>query len=229
MPLLTYPKQILARFRAGGVRHALAYVRHTLSEKYHEYRLGVQTAGFVRVEEPVTDAQRDKGGAYEPITYASLMGALRTLSIDPQVDGFIDVGCGKGRALVIAAMFPFKSVYGVELSAALADVARRNLQVAAEKLVCHHTQVTVADAREYVFPDEVSVVLLYFSFAPETLALVLQNLRSSRAKHPRRVVVIFKFPVWAQDPFVSCTDMRMVCEMMHFSDTEERLRIYHLG
>ncbi len=38
---------------------------------------------------------------------------------------FLDLGCGKGRALIVAAEFPFRAITGVELSPALAAIARR--------------------------------------------------------------------------------------------------------
>src|SRR5271154_1163699 len=44
---------------------------------------------------------------------------------------FIDVGCGKGRALVVASEFPFRSIIGVELSPELAELAEENSQVVA--------------------------------------------------------------------------------------------------
>src|SRR5688572_15712537 len=39
----------------------------------------------------------------------------------------IDIGCGKGRAMLAMAHFPFKKIAGVEISPELANIARRNL------------------------------------------------------------------------------------------------------
>ncbi|HVA32678.1 MAG TPA: class I SAM-dependent methyltransferase, partial [Candidatus Baltobacteraceae bacterium] len=43
---------------------------------------------------------------------------------------FVDVGAGMGRAVLLASEYPFKQVIGVELSRALAEIARENLQTA---------------------------------------------------------------------------------------------------
>lgn len=41
---------------------------------------------------------------------------------------FIDLGCGKGRVLLLASGYPFHSVTGLELNPRLARIARRNLR-----------------------------------------------------------------------------------------------------
>jgi SAM-dependent methyltransferase len=42
---------------------------------------------------------------------------------------FVDVGAGKGRALLLAAELPFRKVIGVELNADLARIAQRNVSL----------------------------------------------------------------------------------------------------
>ena len=42
---------------------------------------------------------------------------------------FLDVGAGKGRAMLVASEYPFLRVEGVELNPMLADIARRNFSV----------------------------------------------------------------------------------------------------
>lgn len=42
---------------------------------------------------------------------------------------FLDIGAGKGRAMMLASMYPFRRVVGVELHPALAAVARKNIEV----------------------------------------------------------------------------------------------------
>ncbi len=40
----------------------------------------------------------------------------------------VDIGCGKGRVLMLAAEYPFREIVGVELDPGLARVARKNLR-----------------------------------------------------------------------------------------------------
>jgi predicted rRNA methylase YqxC with S4 and FtsJ domains len=47
-----------------------------------------------------------------------LENVLQNLNIQP-TDNIIDLGCGKGGALITMAKFPFKEIYGVEYSEGL--------------------------------------------------------------------------------------------------------------
>ena len=49
------------------------------------------------------------------------------LQLDYQRFGFVDVGSGKGRALLLASDYPFREIIGVELSPELDRVARANI------------------------------------------------------------------------------------------------------
>src|SRR5580698_2336174 len=40
---------------------------------------------------------------------------------------FLDVGAGKGRALLLASQFPFAAVEGIELNGPLAKIAKANM------------------------------------------------------------------------------------------------------
>src|ERR1700676_5581982 len=40
---------------------------------------------------------------------------------------FVDIGCGKGRVVIIGSEFPFKEIIGIELSLKLAKIARANV------------------------------------------------------------------------------------------------------
>ncbi len=53
---------------------------------------------------------------------------LRGLNIDHSEYVFVDMGCGKGKVVLLAAELPFKRVVGVELSPKLARIAKNNLR-----------------------------------------------------------------------------------------------------
>ena len=40
--------------------------------------------------------------------------ALKLLDVDHSLYSFVDIGCGKGRALLIASRWPFHQIIGVE-------------------------------------------------------------------------------------------------------------------
>jgi SAM-dependent methyltransferase len=89
---------------------------------------------------------------------------------------FIDMGCGKGRALILAHEHGFGKLIGVDFSPVLCQYARKNL----EKLGIQATIVNT-DARDFDFPPEACVVFFYNPFGAAILNHVLSKL-SRRSK-----------------------------------------------
>jgi SAM-dependent methyltransferase len=86
---------------------------------------------------------------------------------------FLDLGCGKGRPLMIAAEMQFQTIIGVEFVRELADIARNNLRKTA-------TRATVldGDAAIFEFPSGPLAVYLYNPFAAAVMSPVVRRLRS---------------------------------------------------
>ena len=62
---------------------------------------------------------------------ASQPSVIRTaIETIPEIAGahFIDLGCGKGRAVAVATEYPYASIAGIELSPGLARRARSNMK-----------------------------------------------------------------------------------------------------
>jgi SAM-dependent methyltransferase len=88
---------------------------------------------------------------------------------------FVDLGAGMGRAMLLAADYPFRAVVGVELHPTLARIARGNLALwrAAER-----TRVPMRmhcrDAVEFPLPSGPCVVFLFNPFGAPVLRRVLR-------------------------------------------------------
>ena len=64
---------------------------------------------------------------YETTSEAAIRMALDGLGADFSRSVFVDLGCGKGKPLMVAASYPFRRLIGVDVSPACIAVARRNL------------------------------------------------------------------------------------------------------
>jgi SAM-dependent methyltransferase len=107
---------------------------------------------------------------------------------------FVDIGCGKGRPLLLASRLGFRKVVGVELSSKLAEIARRNLecfQPADRKT--HDAQVLTADARTFPLPDGDLFLFLFQPFDAATLAATLDRVARLISERPRRCVVLYAY------------------------------------
>jgi SAM-dependent methyltransferase len=124
---------------------------------------------------------------------------MKNITIDPAEDVFLDYGCGKGRAVVLAATHPFRKVMGVELSADLCERARDNLKRAGKKLRCKDVEIVNADAAHYRIPAEVSVIFLWNSFFGQVLIQAIEQVRLSLAASPRRLRLINASPHGERD------------------------------
>ena len=107
---------------------------------------------------------------------------------------FADIGCGKGRALMLASRQGFREVWGIELDRGLASIAERNLATwqnaglarCPVKLV--RGEATLADV-----PEGPLVLFLYNPFSPAVLRRLLDRMEErQRAGGGELWVVYYK-------------------------------------
>jgi SAM-dependent methyltransferase len=131
---------------------------------------------------------------YVPSPWHVLPRALRYLGVSED-DTFVDFGCGKGRAVHQAAKRPFRRVIGVEISPALAEIARAGLAARRHHHRCRNVEIVVSDATEFRIPDDLTIAYLFHPFENETLDAVLEGIIDSIDRRPRRVRMIYGYPV----------------------------------
>ncbi len=127
---------------------------------------------------------------YQPVSYSDLRKLLDSLPIRDK-DVFLDFGSGMGRALCIAAMYPFRSVIGVEMSPELCAIARRNIDRIRTKLRCQDLKVVNMNAIDYQLPPDVSMIFFFNPFGGRILGKVLNNIAISLRNAPRQLSILF--------------------------------------
>jgi hypothetical protein len=107
---------------------------------------------------------------------------------------FIDLGCGKGRVLLMASDYPFKKIIGVEFMPELHRAAQKNIAgYSNDRQRCRQIETLCMDARDFQFPLDPLVVYLFNPFSEPTLAQVLELLRRSLEQDPRLVYIAYRF------------------------------------
>jgi SAM-dependent methyltransferase len=134
----------------------------------------------------------------EPALFREMLASLTEAS--PKIDfrefTFIDVGSGKGRALLMAADYPFRRVLGIELLPELHRVAKENIgRYKSDSQQCFAIESVCADASDFVFPPEPLVLYLFNPLPESGLAKMISNLEHSLAEHPRPVFVVYHNPL----------------------------------
>jgi SAM-dependent methyltransferase len=105
---------------------------------------------------------------------------------------FIDLGAGMGRALLLAAEYPFRAVIGVELHPTLARIARRNMTVW-RKSGNARTPMRVVreDATAFAPPAGPCVAFLFNPFGAPVLRGVLTHWARKFANRPGELDLLY--------------------------------------
>jgi SAM-dependent methyltransferase len=167
----------------------------------------------------IPDAKLEDANAYQAVSSDVFFAMMEELRIQYERFVFIDLGSGKGRALLLASRFPFKEIIGVELSAFLTGIAINNLRIFKdEHQKCHKLRAMCLDATSYELPPEMAVLFLYNPFGENVMRSVVSNVECSLRSCPRKVYVLYDWPlhqvVWDRS-----TAFQIV-------KTSERYRVY---
>jgi SAM-dependent methyltransferase len=162
-----------------------------MSERYHEWSLGVSTSQAFMPED--LGYWEEGYYMYTPTDYQSFHRVMRHVDVREQ-GIFLDYGSGLGRVLLMAAQYPFRRVLGVELSARLNERAYQNVACCRGRLRCRNIELIQANATVFMPPSDVSVMYLYSPFGPTVLPKVLDNIRQSLEACPRELLLICKNP-----------------------------------
>jgi SAM-dependent methyltransferase len=206
--------------------------RPAKSEPAHAFdvRHGVDTSGLYYADRLPTGHAHDRYSEGYYATAPSLFhGAMAlwagTLPTGVRVEdyAFLDLGCGKGRVVMMASLYPFCSVEGIELNAGLVRVARRNLrrwmqdQSRIGRAACRDVRVEQGDVLGLDLPDGPVVLFLFNSFGAEVLAALMEKLARIGAWRGAPVDLIYIHP--DHDRLLAATPgvKLLCCEEIPFS------------
>jgi hypothetical protein len=134
---------------------------------------------------------------------------------------FIDIGCGKGRALMLASDLPFRRVVGVELNAALVSIARKNLiKWQASAHVCDDIEVLNADALEVPFPESPTLLYVFNPFDAHLTQLLLDRIQAVSLTRSAAIDIIYMTPEHA-DLFAAVPNLQLLSQGRSPLTTEE--------
>lgn len=134
---------------------------------------------------------------YMPISYLLLEEIFRQLSFTSKKH-FLDIGCGKGRAMCVAAYYGYKYITGVDFSQQFCEDARNNLQLTQKKFSAMNYTITTADAMNYEIPEAVDCIFLFNPFDVVIMNAVVYNIMESARMYPREIIVAYANPLFEE-------------------------------
>lgn len=182
---------------------------------------GTDTSGVVSEKDlPTHEIARNYAVGYAGSQPSVLRSALAEL---PRLDDytFVDLGCGKGRPLLVASEFPFRDIIGVELSSPLVQVTQRNATIIANRFPARTpVRVAVGDASNYPLPPGNLVIFLYNPFHAELIANVVVGVEAALATESRSIYVIYYNPIASHCFDRSPQLHRHFAKMLPYADEE---------
>lgn len=192
-----------------GVRGEAAKYRESMrieafKQKFHSYvyehYLGVRTTGRVAASIP-------DGGHYSALPYKVILEILDRLALTNN-DVFVDIGCGKGRAVCCACRLPIRRVVGIEVNQSLCNLTQRNIDRVRGRRCTF--QSILGRAEEYDFLDA-TVIYLFNPFGQDSMARLVERLTTSYNASQRRIQIAYANCLYEQ-PFREAAWLRKIEE-----------------
>lgn len=121
---------------------------------------------------------------YEPTPLPDICALIDLVPPPYRTRTFVDAGAGMGRVLLVASRYPFKQVYGIEVSRALCEVAKENIAAWREREQprCRDIRIRCEDALTAPLPHGEAVFYLYNPFGERSLRAFAQRLADRTAE-----------------------------------------------
>ncbi len=190
------------------VREALAVILSpTYETNQFDRQFGTETSSLVSVRDGQLPADfRKDAQRYEPAVDSILRHIFRRLPIQPKDFIFIDVGCGKGRALLHASMYPFSKIRGVEISPVTSDVARRNVEIfsstAANLQRCRDIEIDCQNVIDFEIPNKNIVFFLYNPFQGSIFESFMRRIYDCSQRAPDREILVVYHNPWSGEEWL---------------------------
>lgn len=182
---------------AGG-QASRAEQAHPFDREY-----GVETSGLISGRELIAGHAHDLHStayyAIAPSIFKSAIGhwaeALEPAGLKLEQYSFVDVGAGKGRAVLLASECNFRSVIGVELNGGLASIAERNA-IQWTKLGRARCEIEIVnqDATACRWPSTPFLAFLFNPFGRQVLVKLLRVLKQEADQTGQPIDLLYVNP-----------------------------------
>ena len=108
---------------------------------------------------------------------------------------FIDIGCGKGRIMCVAAHFGATKVTGIDFSKEFCDAAKLNLAKTKLQFTALEYKVLNNDAFYFEIPDDADCIFMFNPFDEVIMSGVIENIEMSLERFPRKITIVYANPL----------------------------------
>lgn len=181
-----------------GIKKSTVLTISYIVDYWFDIKYGLDTSSWVMLKDLVINSvNKDKGIRYQPTNILPLKKLFSELKI-PAGRVLVDLGCGKGRVLLIASKFGFRTLRGVDFSDQLYKIAQKNCSTYKKKTgIKAEFHIFCSDVVDYAIKNDEDVFFMYNPFKEEVLLRVLNNIALSVMRNPRKIWIIYYYPAYA--------------------------------
>jgi len=187
--------QILFRtlnsIRDKGLSRTFQSIISVLEDFYFEMRYGISTSRIVKREDlDISETSKEHSEEYKPTRIRHFRLLIKALKL-PENSVFVDMGSGKGRVLLMASLYKFKHITGVEISSQLCEIAKNNI-AKFEKMLKQpsHIEIVNKDVLKYNIKYDENVFYFYNPFDNYIMEKIIDRIMKSLNDNPRKVWLI---------------------------------------
>jgi len=199
--VLSAARRMLHLVRSFGVGKALSVGVATFDDqwlKLFDRQYGVRTSGYISLASTSIDrAKLRDATSYGAVNAWAFRWLLKTLQL-PRSSRFVDLGCGLGRACILAAEYGFERVTGVELAPELCATARENIATCRSRTFTPSSvSIVNGDVLDYCENTDDDVFFIYRAFSLSLFVTVIKELTERAALRSKPITIIYTERLYA--------------------------------
>jgi SAM-dependent methyltransferase len=201
--LLYIMQQLLQYFRYFfyiAIHHNLVLAFRIIVDEIrgeNKYRLNTTGVRVIKKEQ-MENPHAAHSNEYMPASYILMEKTFAAVNKHPHNKTFLDIGCGKGRTLFVAAAYGFDSISGIEFFVPYCDYAKAQIAAHQHEYPAASFSVTCADAATYIIPDAVQTIFFYNPFDDFIMKKVVALIVKSLERVYRPLFIIYLSPLYKQ-------------------------------
>lgn len=178
--------------RHWDVRLAVFVLYHEIKG---EHKYNTRSTGIDPLTSSLSANDLQHASIYQPVSFYIAELLFHQLPYHAFQSGFLDAGCGKGRAMAMAAYHGFTQVEGFDLSASM--VAQTHTAITQwTKLYPHcHFHAWQQNAMDVQVPLHTNVIFLFNPFDAFVMRAFVKRVAESLQQQPREMYVLYCNPL----------------------------------
>lgn len=135
-----------------------------------------------------------RSSRYEAVNFYILEALLQRITEMEENRSFTDLGCGKGRAMAVAAHYGFTTIRGIDFAAEVCKSAEENMRKVTKLFPSVQYEVICDNVADYIIHPDESVFFMFNPFDDTTIRSFLEKVEDSIDHYPRTVYFLYASP-----------------------------------